>query len=143
MIKSILITLITLFTALTPLTAWAEVDVNVTSFGALCDGTTDDTAAIQAALNFAGTNAGGVVRFPAARIRLNGRVLVPDQVDLMGAGITATTILCTSSTSGDCLQRQPRPHAKSAARTVGTLRGERQQHRLEPRVHGLPDGVPV
>ena len=87
--------------------------MNVTSFGAVCDGVTDDTAAIQAALDYAAGNNGGVVRFPAAKIKLVGRIIVADQVDLLGAGMTATTILCASSGSGvafsDNLTHTPNP----------------------------------
>ncbi len=79
------------------LTASAAVDVKVTDFGAVANDLVDDTAGIQAALNFAGANGGGVVRFPAGRFRLAGRATVPDKVDLLGAGMTATTITCTAS----------------------------------------------
>jgi len=92
------------------LTASAEVDVNVTDFGAVANGMVDDAAAIQSALNFAGTNGGGVVRFPAARIKIGGRVTVPDKVDLLGAGMTATTITCSATAS--CIAFSDRqPHA--------------------------------
>ena len=100
------------FTALifisTILTASAEVDVNVTAFGAVANDLVDDTAGIQAALDFAGTKGGGVVRFPAGRFRIGGRATVPDKVDLLGAGMTATTITCTANAAGIAFgDRQP------------------------------------
>ncbi len=59
-------------------------DVNAKDHGAVGDGVTDDTAAIQAALDAAET-AGPVCRLPAGRYRLNGALTVPPGVTLRGA----------------------------------------------------------
>lgn len=48
------------------------------------DGKTDDTAAIQAALNAASARGGGVVELPAGRFRLDGTLTIPTGVTLSG-----------------------------------------------------------
>ncbi len=52
-------------------------------FGAVGNGTNDDTAAIQAALNNAGSN-GGVVFLPQGNYRINSSLVVPAQTSLVG-----------------------------------------------------------
>lgn len=64
-------------TAVTPL-GW----INVRDYGAVGDNTTDDTAAIQAAINACPVD--GVVYFPAARYRTTSPLLLPPGVHLMG-----------------------------------------------------------
>jgi Pectate lyase superfamily protein len=51
--------------------------VNVLDFGAVCDGATDDTAAVQAAVNAAMTY-GKELRFPAAVCRIDGQIVLPN-----------------------------------------------------------------
>lgn len=58
---------------------------NVKSYGAKADATTDDTAAIQSALNAAGQAGGGTVYAPAGIYRLNGSLSVPTGVELRGS----------------------------------------------------------
>jgi hypothetical protein len=70
--------------------------VSVRDFGAVGDGVTDDTAAIQAAVNFVTTTAwagsvsamyakgGGTVYFPAGVYRITSTVLLGGQVRLLG-----------------------------------------------------------
>lgn len=58
--------------------------VNARRHGAKADGTTDATAAIQAALDEART-AGPICFLPAGRYRLNGSLVVPPGVTLCGA----------------------------------------------------------
>lgn len=57
---------------------WADV-VNVKDFGAACDGTTDDTAAVNAAIaEIAGTTkTGGTIIFPRATCRIDGQLVIP------------------------------------------------------------------
>lgn len=47
----------------------------VTNFGAVCDGTTDDTAAIQSAIN-ALPNDGGIVLFPAKNCKITSTITI-------------------------------------------------------------------
>jgi hypothetical protein len=65
--------------------------LNVKSFGAKGDGTTDDTAAIQKALTAAGNAGGGTVYVPAGTYK-TGPLTIPQNVTLRGAGIAATTL---------------------------------------------------
>lgn len=52
--------------------------------GAVGDGLTDDTAAIQSALNKAGAQHGGVVLLPAGYYRIEGNLTIPAGVTLQG-----------------------------------------------------------
>ena len=51
--------------------------VSVKDFGAVGDGVTDDTAAIQLAFNLAGQNGFGYITFPCAEYKVDGTILVP------------------------------------------------------------------
>lgn len=75
--------------------------VSVKDFGAVGDGVTDDTAAIQAALEAVDAAGGGVVLIPAGTYKAN-IVHTYDYVSLIGAG-QATVI---APTSGVCLTVQ-------------------------------------
>jgi Pectate lyase superfamily protein len=57
---------------------------DVRDYGAVGNGITDDTSAIQSALNAAGSSKGGVVIAPAASYRINGTLSVPPDVTLQG-----------------------------------------------------------
>ncbi|HZF01480.1 MAG TPA: glycosyl hydrolase family 28-related protein [Methylomirabilota bacterium] len=56
-----------------------------TGYGATGNGTNDDTAAIQSALNAAGTNGGGVVYLPPGAYHLTNTLDVPKGVELLGS----------------------------------------------------------
>src|ERR1700686_2864947 len=58
---------------------------SVSAFGAKGDGKTDDTAAIQSAINSAASAGGGAVVFNVARYFTTGTFLVPAGVILCGA----------------------------------------------------------
>ncbi|MBM4153255.1 MAG: hypothetical protein FJ220_07020 [Kiritimatiellaceae bacterium] len=58
--------------------------VNVKDFGAKADGTSDDTQAIQAALDAAVTR-GGICFLPAGRYRIDGSLTVPGGVMMKGS----------------------------------------------------------
>ncbi|MCD9026191.1 discoidin domain-containing protein [Cohnella silvisoli] len=55
-----------------------------TAYGAKGDAVTDDTAAIQNALNAAGTAGGGTVFLPAGQYKINTHLTVPANVELRG-----------------------------------------------------------
>jgi hypothetical protein len=59
--------------------------VSVKDFGAVGDGVTDDTAAIQAAINSLPAR-GGIVTFPAGKFRTTAKITVKSYVTLQGAG---------------------------------------------------------
>ncbi|MCK1397444.1 right-handed parallel beta-helix repeat-containing protein [Bradyrhizobium sp. 4] len=64
---------------------------NVRTFGARADGTTDDTAAIQTAVDRA-SEVSGTVRIPAGRY-LVGSIELPSHVDIEGDGETSQLLL--------------------------------------------------
>jgi hypothetical protein len=82
------------------LTDW--VNVKNASYGAVGDGVTDDTAAIQSAISAVAAT-GGVVYLPAGKYLLNGSsgLSIPTSaVTLRGAGTEASRILIGSSFTG-------------------------------------------
>ena len=58
--------------------------IDAASFGAKADGTSDDTAAIQKALDAAGQQ-GGVVQLPAGKYLVAGSLKIPEGVALVGS----------------------------------------------------------
>ncbi|HEY0266979.1 MAG TPA: glycosyl hydrolase family 28-related protein, partial [Rhizomicrobium sp.] len=76
---------------------------NVRDFGARGDGTTDDRAAINAALTAASAAGGGTVYFPAGTYRVAasaGHVAPLSHVTMAGAGRQRSTILIDDSAGG-------------------------------------------
>ncbi|MGC8625548.1 MAG: glycosyl hydrolase family 28-related protein, partial [Phycisphaerae bacterium] len=63
---------------------FGEPYLNVRNFGARGDGKTDDTAAIQKALDAAGKQGGNVVLLPRGEYLVRGALHVPDDVTLQG-----------------------------------------------------------
>lgn len=70
---------------------------NAKWFGAVGDGVTDDSTAIQTAVDTAYASGGGVVRLPAGIYRLGTRLNLKQGVRIVGDGIEATTIRSTLS----------------------------------------------
>lgn len=73
--------------------------ISVKDFGAVGDGVGDDTAAIQATINYisttvAGPGPGGTVYFPAGHYKLSAAVSLPYGVSVSGAGGVATFLEC-------------------------------------------------
>jgi Pectate lyase superfamily protein len=97
--------------------------LNVRTFGAAGDATTDDTAAFQHALDAAYTSGGGAVYVPPGRYLFKGTLTIPDGVSLRGS------FGCVPSHSGIRDHDQPKPGADGSALfvTVG---------------HGSEDGKP-
>jgi hypothetical protein len=77
--------------------------VSVTRFGAVGDGVTDDTAAIQAAINFFPSGR-GVVYFPCGTYKVTSAITVSkDRIHIVGAGSWAVQILYAPTANGSCL----------------------------------------
>ncbi|WP_318202973.1 glycosyl hydrolase family 28-related protein [Streptomyces sp. SCL15-4] len=76
--------------------------LNVKDAGARGDGVTDDTAAIQTAINAAGTTGGGTLYFPAGRYILTAALTWASGVNAVGAGPRAT-ILQSTDPNKDCI----------------------------------------
>ena len=76
---------------------------NVKNYGAIGDGTTDDTTAIQAAINAAQTAGAGQVWFPAGTYKITGTLsITKNKISLLGAGVGATTLNFANGAS-DCI----------------------------------------
>src|SRR6266545_4800162 len=71
----------------------ADLGYNVKAYGAVGDGTTDDTTPIQNAINAANTAGGGTVIFPAASYKITAALTVPLGVRLVGAGSNKSQLL--------------------------------------------------
>ena len=69
--------------------------VSVKDFGAVGDGTTDDTAAIQAAIT---ANYDGSIYFPPGTYKVASTLNITDAISIYGAGRDATIITWTSTT---------------------------------------------
>lgn len=63
---------------------WPDKQFNVRDFGAIGNGTNDDTKAVLTAVKAAGDNGGGVVYFPRGRYLLKQSILIPRFVTLHG-----------------------------------------------------------
>jgi hypothetical protein len=70
----------------------ADVKVNVKQFGAVGDGTTDDTTAIRAAISF-----GNEIHFPAGTYLVSGHIAIPDGKIVRGAGRQNTILKRSTS----------------------------------------------
>eukprot|EP00485_Elphidium_margaritaceum_P011224 CAMPEP_0202703668 /NCGR_PEP_ID=MMETSP1385-20130828/16485_1 /ASSEMBLY_ACC=CAM_ASM_000861 /TAXON_ID=933848 /ORGANISM="Elphidium margaritaceum" /LENGTH=428 /DNA_ID=CAMNT_0049361559 /DNA_START=19 /DNA_END=1302 /DNA_ORIENTATION=- len=81
----------------------ANMTFNVLSFGAVGDGTTDNTKAFQSALQSAADNGGGIVFAPGGNYVFDGQLSIPSGVALFGSYLTVPS------------------HAGSAQPTDGTV----------------------
>ena len=72
---------------------WLERAFDVIEMGATPDDDTDDSAALQTALDGVAAKGGGIVRFPRGRFRLTGGFNLPQNVVLRGAGTELTHLV--------------------------------------------------
>jgi hypothetical protein len=78
--------------------------VSVKDFGAVGDGVTDDTAAIQAAIDYFGSG-NGTVYLPVGSYKVTGTITVAkNRVHIIGAGSSATQIVFAPTANGSCLK---------------------------------------
>lgn len=93
-------------TALNDVRTVLRESINVKDYGATGDGTTDDTAAIQAAMDaageeFASGTFGMIVTMPKGVYQISAPLLCPNGVGLRGSGPASTWLRATSSFTGD------------------------------------------
>jgi hypothetical protein len=74
--------------------------INVKWFGAKGDGVTDDTAAIQAALNTINALGGGTLFFPRGTYIISAYLTLPKNITVKGEGKNATIIKATHAGGG-------------------------------------------
>ncbi len=67
-------------------------NVKAPAYGAVGNGTTDDTSAIQAAITACATAGGGIVFFPKGTYRTVAALTMNTKVSLMGAGATVSVL---------------------------------------------------
>ncbi|MBU2604254.1 MAG: cell wall-binding repeat-containing protein [Actinobacteria bacterium] len=84
------------------ITYTAPLDVTASPFNAKGDGTTDDTVAIQGAIN-AADSSGGVVYFPSGTYKVSGLNVTKSNVVLRGLG-TASVLVPASTAQGHLIQ---------------------------------------
>ncbi|MFA6293087.1 MAG: glycosyl hydrolase family 28-related protein, partial [Victivallales bacterium] len=71
---------------------WKADVFDVRDYGAAGNDAFEDTAAIQAALDAAGKNGGGIVNIPRGRFQINATLVVPRFILLRGAGAELTQL---------------------------------------------------
>ena len=77
---------------------------DVASYGAQGDGTTDDTNAIQAAIDAANARGGGTIVFPGGTFRITRSLTIYSRILFRGAGMRATVLK-----KGPAVARVPDP----------------------------------
>ena len=71
---------------------------NAADFGAVCNGSTDDTAALNAAITYvANSTNGGIVRLPPGTCLVSSTITLPNAVSLIGQDILTTGIRASSN----------------------------------------------
>lgn len=91
--------------------------VNVKDFGAVGDGVADDTAAVQAAIDYATANGGGTVYLSPGTYKVTTLVL-KEFVELVGQSARDTIINATSGVSSSLITIAPGPVQLTALRNV-------------------------
>lgn len=78
-------------------------NVKDTAYGAVGDGATDDTSAIQAAMNAASAAGGGTVFFPSGTYRHTAALSFPPSVSLLGVGPDGSSLTLDHATNNSLL----------------------------------------
>jgi hypothetical protein len=81
-----------------------DLSFNVKAYGAVGDDSTDDTAAIQAAIDAAFTAGGGEVFIPTGRY-VYSRLILKEKVSLIGVGRSISVLRCTNLAAGSSIAR--------------------------------------
>lgn len=106
--------------------------VSVKDFGAVGNGVTDDTAALQAALDYAGTIVGTIitdkvntvtasVRLPAGQYVTSAEIVVPEGVRLVGDGPALSVILPSHAGAAVRLGGADREYSNVQAESIGVI----------------------
>lgn len=93
---------VTLQAALASLGAASFYNVKSSAYGAVGDGATNDTTAIQNALTAAGNAGGGIVLFPKGTYKTTAALTIPAGVSLLGVGPYVSIIKLTHATADIC-----------------------------------------
>ena len=113
--------------------------VSVKDFGAVADGSTSDTTAIQAAITSLSAT-GGTVFFPLGDYASTATITIPDEIILQGCGNQGTRIL--HSGAGVCLQFGNNPSAVKrglGCRDMGILMSQKTATAISTK--GIVGGV--
>jgi parallel beta-helix repeat protein len=86
----------------------AQIYANVKQYGATGNGTTDDAASIQSAINAVATS-GGTVFFPPGTYVLSVDLTVPSNVSILGAG-RSSILLAQTNSQTNCLNLSGSAH---------------------------------
>jgi polygalacturonase len=79
--------------------------INVRDFGAMGDGNTTDTAALQEAIDSSDPN-GGIVFLPPGTYLLTGTLTLPSNVELRGSGSGQTILKVADNTPIDIIKNK-------------------------------------
>jgi hypothetical protein len=91
-------------------TEWVYVShyVNVKLLGARGNGSTDDTSAIQDAIDMVSGSGGGKVWFPEGTYQLSSELDIPSDVGLHGAGLDSTVLrMATTASATEIVKTAP------------------------------------
>jgi hypothetical protein len=97
-----------------------EREVNVLDYGATPNDTTDDTAAIQSAIDAVGAQGGGVVYFPDGNYRITGLVL-PEGVVLLGQSKEGTILTYANTAANASSKAMIVARTDAAGASVGKV----------------------
>jgi len=118
----------------------AAVVANVLDFGALGDNSTDDTAAIRAAVSVIRTSGGGTLFFPAGSYRTSAPVLLPSNTLVRGVGPKSLLSALSAWTDDTILPGTARVQLSNA--NYGTVPGVDHDSTIESMAFRWVDPAP-